>query len=149
MMAHEVTYTLPSDGFKSFIGAIHAINKIGKEISFEADSNGLILRTLNDAHSASGEFGFTRACFSSIVWPMAYETQILKCKVFVKTCQMVFRSIKRVEQIEIVFWMEDGALCQLRFRLRCEEHLTKTHHLRISECPSLRAAFDKENAPNR
>lgn len=147
---HELVYVVSNDGLKSFVNAIHAIGKIGKELCIDAEAHGLVLRTLNDSHSVMGEFGFGRSFFQSIHVPFKYENESFNCKVFIKTCQTVFRTLKRVERVDIVLALEetDASIANLVFRLHCEQNITKTHCLGISDCQVMRAVFDKENSPN-
>ena len=151
-MVHEAVYIIPKDGLKCFVGAIQAIGKIGKELSFGAGANGVILRTLNESHSASCEFVFTQMFFESVHVPIVYENENFKCKVFVKAFQNVFRTVKRVvEQLDVIIKIDetDQSVANLVFQLHCEQRITKTFCLGISDCQVVRAMFDKENTPNR
>ncbi|TDH66076.1 hypothetical protein CCR75_005215 [Bremia lactucae] len=99
------------------------------------------------------------------------RTPFLKCKVFAKSCCNVFRSLKHVQSVQLVLLVDQEELehadasqenasqseifevdldcIELRWQLRCDFDITKTHHMKVQSCQILRAVFDKNACPNR
>ncbi|CAH0476580.1 unnamed protein product [Peronospora belbahrii] len=96
----------------------------------------------------------------------------LKCKVFTKTCCNVFRTLKHVQSVQLALLVDQEALdvadasqanvsqesevdeidldcMELRWKLRCDFDITKTHHMKVQSCQIMRAVFDKDSCPNR
>ncbi|KAF4028032.1 Rad9 [Phytophthora infestans] len=100
------------------------------------------------------------------------RTPFIKCKVFAKSCCNVFRTLKHVQSVQLTLLVDQEALEQadasqedvsqssevdevdldcmeLRWRLRCDFDITKTHHMKVQACQIMRAVFDKDACPNR
>ncbi|KUF93322.1 hypothetical protein AM588_10006743 [Phytophthora nicotianae] len=100
------------------------------------------------------------------------RTPFVKCKVFAKSCCNVFRTLKHVQSVQLALLVDQEALEQagasqedvsqssevdevdldcmeLRWRLRCDFDITKTHHMKVQSCQIMRAVFDKDACPNR
>ncbi|OWZ01083.1 hypothetical protein PHMEG_00027603, partial [Phytophthora megakarya] len=99
------------------------------------------------------------------------RTPFVKCKVHSKPCCNVFRTLKHVQSVQLAMLADDEALKQadasqedvsqssdvdevdldcmeLRWRLRCDFDITKTHHMKVASCQIMRAVFDKDACPN-
>ncbi|RLN71651.1 hypothetical protein BBJ28_00021015 [Nothophytophthora sp. Chile5] len=98
------------------------------------------------------------------------RTPFVKCKVFAKSCCNVFRTLKHVRSVQLTLLVDEEALQQaqeasvspdepspssesdevgldcmeLRWRLRCDFDITKTHHMKVQACQIMRAVFDRE-----
>ncbi|KAG6974149.1 hypothetical protein JG688_00003198 [Phytophthora aleatoria] len=100
------------------------------------------------------------------------RTPFVKCKVFAKLCCNVFRTLKHVQSVQLALLVDQEVLQQadasqedvsqssevdevdldcmeLRWRLRCDFDITKTHHMKVQSCQIMRAVFDKDACPNR
>ncbi|KAG2521378.1 hypothetical protein BBO99_00005985 [Phytophthora kernoviae] len=100
------------------------------------------------------------------------RTPFVKCKVFAKSCCNVFRTLKHVQGVQLALLVDQEALhkadasqdsqsqsgeadevdldcMELRWRLRCDFDITKTHHMKVQTCQIMRAVFDKDSCPNR
>ncbi|KAI9909104.1 hypothetical protein PsorP6_014871 [Peronosclerospora sorghi] len=188
----EVRLEIAEEALKVFVAALQCLAQIGKEMSMECepDARRLTLRTLNDARSASGQVVLDRTFFaashgtsitlhgvqiSSVETLRARfhgRTPFLKCKVFVKSCCNVFRTLKHVQSVQLILLVDETALehadasqeelsqssavdevdlecIELLWKLRCDFEITKTHHMKVQSCQILRAVFDKDTCPNR
>ncbi|POM77508.1 DNA repair protein rad9 [Phytophthora palmivora] len=99
------------------------------------------------------------------------RTSFLKCKVYAKSCCNVFRTLKHVQSVQLALLVDKEALDQaeasqedvsqgsdvdevdldcmeLRWRLRCDFDITKTHHMKVQSCQIMRTVFDKAACPN-
>jgi len=95
------------------------------------------------------------------------RTPFVKCKVFAKSCCNVFRTLKHVQSVQLALLVDPEALEQadasqddvsqtsevdevdldcmeLRWRLRCDFDITKTHHMKVQACQIMRAVFDRD-----
>lgn len=148
---HHHSCRLSIDKLKIFVSAIACITKFGKEVSIELNTQGLVLRTLNDSLSASGEFIFPKDFFDqfSIVSKdddEEEETEVLfKSKMFVKTLQSIFRSLRNVLSGEL-YLSQDNA--EMTVVLLCLNSIRKTHRIQVSDGQILRALFDRSTAMN-
>ncbi|KAL4116460.1 hypothetical protein PRIC2_011913 [Phytophthora ramorum] len=100
------------------------------------------------------------------------RTPFIKCKVFARSCCNVFRTLKHVQSVQLALLVDQDALDQvdasqedtsqssevdevgldcieLRWRLRCDFDITKTHHMKVQSCQVMRAVFDKDACPSR
>eukprot|EP00644_Phytophthora_capsici_P014521 jgi/Phyca11/124737/e_gw1.54.289.1 len=100
------------------------------------------------------------------------RTPFIKCKVFARPCCNVFRTLKHVQSVQLALLVDEEALSQaeasqedvsqrsdvdevdldcmeLRWKLRCDFDITKTHHMKVMTCQIMRAVFDKGESPNR
>ncbi|KAL4087878.1 hypothetical protein PRIC1_012309 [Phytophthora ramorum] len=144
----EVRLDIAEEALKVFVAALQCLAQVGKELSLECDpvARRLTLRALNDAHSASGQVVLDRTFFS--------ESQ--GCSVTLSTstsCCNVFRTLKHVQSVQLALLVDQDALDQvdasqedtsqssevdevgldcieLRWRLRCDFDITKTHHMK-------------------
>ncbi|CAI5714463.1 hypothetical protein KXD40_008138 [Peronospora effusa] len=188
----EVRLEIAEEALKVFVAALQCLAQVGKELSIECDpcSRRLTLRSLNDAHSASGQVVLDRTFFSESqdssitlegVEIFSFEmlkarfngrTPFVKCKVFAKSCCNVFRTLKHVQSVQLALLVDQEALdladmsqedasqgsqvdeidvdcMELRWKLRCDFDITKTHHMKVQSCQIMRAVFDKDACPNR
>ncbi|KAL3671069.1 hypothetical protein V7S43_004252 [Phytophthora oleae] len=119
--------------------------------------------TLGDVDMTSAET--LRARFNG-------RTPFIKCKVFSRPCCNVFRTLKHVQSVQLALLVDQEALSradasqedvsqsgdvdevdldcmELRWRLRCDFDITKTHHMKVQACQIMRAVFDKGESPSR
>lgn len=111
--------------------------KIGPDLYIEAVAEGLILGTANSSSS-----GFARVQ----LWPNFFiEYEVLPaqveagencCRVSLKSCAAIFRSMKNVETCDIRM---NQAASRLIIQLHCRENTTKTHFITILEQETLTA----------
>lgn len=146
---------ITGNSVKVFAKAIHCLAKIGEEIYLEALTKGLSLRTVNSSRSAYACFLFAINFFQS------YDDSNpssngdgtsedgLKCKLSVKSCLSVFKSLGTIERIvdrcSIKMDLEEESLI---FLLYCRHGITKTYNLGYQDCESLQAVFSKNLCPN-
>ncbi|KAL5016438.1 hypothetical protein ScPMuIL_006027 [Solemya velum] len=146
---------IPGVNIKVFGRAIHSLSKIGEEIYFEPQEDGLSLKTVNSSRSAYSCFLFAPSFFqdyddgSGQIDSQDGEDNGLRCKITVKSCLTVFRSMstieKTVERCKITLNMDDSRLV---FMLYCKHGIVKTHNLAFIECETLQAVFSKDLTPN-
>ncbi|KAL2077848.1 hypothetical protein ACEWY4_027352 [Coilia grayii] len=139
-------YVATGGNVKVLAKAIHSLSRIGDELYFEHQDDGLALRTVNSSRSAFASF------FLSPLFFQRFHTcpgHTFRCKMPVKSVQSVFKSLssleKTVEKCRIE-WKPERS--QLTFTLHCKHGLLKTHNLSFQDCESLQAVFDKEGCPN-
>lgn len=147
---------IPGINVKVFGRAIHSLSKIGEEIYFEPLEHGLALRTVNSSRSAYGCFMFSPTFFqhyddgSGHIRTEESEEEAIRCKVAMKSCLTVFKSMatieKMVERCKIKLNMKE---CRLVFQLYCKHGIVKTHNLAFIECETLQAVFSKDMSPNK
>ncbi|RLN58571.1 hypothetical protein BBJ29_004296 [Phytophthora kernoviae] len=93
------------------------------------------------------------------------RTPFVKCKVFAKSCCNVFRTLKHVQGVQLALLVDQEALhkadasqdsqsqsgeadevdldcMELRWRLRCDFDITKTHHMKVQTCQIMRAVSE-------
>jgi cell cycle checkpoint control protein RAD9A len=166
----ELQMQVTEKNLKPLVASLQCLLKIGKELSIECEgTSGMTFRTLNDAHSASAEITFEREFFEDIrlVTPMGTPQMkgipFIKCKVYTKYCCNMFRTLKSVRGLQIIFLLgeqhqeadeeeedEIEVEClEIVWKLVCDFEITKTHRMKVQECQIMRAIFDRENAPNR
>jgi cell cycle checkpoint control protein RAD9A len=170
----DVVYELAEENLKTFVAAIHCLAQIGKELSIEAGALGqLTCRALNDEHSASGQIAFERSFFAAVhvqqegnSHSQRTTTPFVRCKVFAKSCCNIFRTLKHVRSLQIAFLVtpaaptqsDDGLPTQdddedvdceeIRWRLRCDFDITKTHRMKVHAGQIMRAVFDRSSCPS-
>ncbi|KAJ0403467.1 hypothetical protein P43SY_001575 [Pythium insidiosum] len=165
----ELVYEVSDENLKVLVAALHCLAQIGKELSLECDgASQLTLRVLNDAHSASGAVTFDRSFFSAVrvVGPLE-AAPFVRCKVFARSCCNLFRTLKHVRGLQLSVALgrgqepaqreddeaedEDEELeCEeLRWRLRCDFGVTKTHRMKVHASPIMRAVFHREACASR
>lgn len=147
---------IPGINIKVFGRAVHSLSKIGDEIYIEPQEQGLALRTVNSSRSAYGCFMFSPTFFqhyddgSGQIRTDDSEEDPVRCKVAMKSCLTVFKSMstieKTVERCKIKLNMTE---CRLVFQLYCKHGIVKTHNLAFIECETLQAVFSKDMSPNR
>ncbi|XP_063395838.1 cell cycle checkpoint control protein RAD9A-like [Mytilus trossulus] len=147
---------IPGINIKVFGRAIHALSKIGDEIYVEPLEHGLALRTVNSSRSAYGCFMFSPTFFqhyddgSGQIRSEDSEQDAIRCKVAMKSCLTVFKSMstieKTVERCKIKLNMDESRLV---FQLHCKHGIVKTHNLAFIECETLQAVFSKDMSPNQ
>ncbi|KAL7688733.1 hypothetical protein Plhal304r1_c018g0064571 [Plasmopara halstedii] len=139
-----------------------ASGQVTLDRTFFSESHGCCI-TLHDTEISTAEM--LKARFDG-------RTPYLKCKVFAKSCCNVFRTLKHVQSVQLALLVDQEALEQadasqkdvsqssdideidldcieLRWRLRCDFEITKTHHMKVQSCQILRAVFDKDTSPSR
>lgn len=145
---------IPGQNVKFFGKSIHCLSKIGDELFFEALEDGLALRTVNSSRSAYACFIFNKSFLGEYDQGAdqidgSNPTELLKCKVTMKSVLAIFKSLTTIEKIvdrcKIVFQPDR---CRLVFILHCKHGIVKTHNLTYQECESLQAVFGKEFCPN-
>ncbi|KAG2930971.1 hypothetical protein PC121_g14209 [Phytophthora cactorum] len=162
----EVRLELAEEALKVFVAALQCLAQVGKELSIECDPGArrLTLRALNDAHSASGQVVLDRTFFSesqdycvTLQGADIASIETLKARFngrtpFVKLDQEVLQqadaSQEDVSQSSEVDEVDLDCM-ELRWRLRCDFDITKTHHMKVQSCQIMRAVFDKDACPNR
>ncbi|GLD97203.1 hypothetical protein PINS_up005886 [Pythium insidiosum] len=159
----ELVYEVSEENLKVLVAALHCLAQIGKELSLECDGTSqLTLRALNDAHSASGAIAFDRSFFADVRVVGVRATPFARCKVFARSCCNLFRTLKHVRGLQLSVALrreeeeeeaEDGELdldCEeLRWRLRCDFGVTKTHRMKVHASPIMRAVFHREACGSR
>lgn len=181
----ELRYEIAEENLRVFVAALHCLAQVGKEISIECEGTAhLTCRALNDAHSASGQIAFDRSFFTHVGFHRNANTSatarfvpFVKCKVYAKSCCNIFRTLKHVRSVQLVFHLdEQSALADLEqhsslgqsgsvndddldeldidcleiaWRLSCDFEITKTHRMKVHTCQVMRAVFDRESCANR
>lgn len=153
--AHRLTLRALND-------AHSASGQVTLDRTFFSESNGCSI-TLQDVDITSVEM--LKARFNG-------RTPFVKCKVFAKSCCNVFRTLKHVQSVQVALLVDQEALDQadasqqnvsqssefdevdldcieLRWRLRCDFDITKTHHMKVQSCQIMRAVFDRDASPSR
>lgn len=147
---------IPGVHIKVFGRAIHSLSKIGDELYFEPLEHGLALRTVNSSRSAYACFLFSPSFFQdyddgiSDISSQNSEEEALRCKIGMKSCLTVFKSMasieKTVERCKIKMNMQEARLV---FQLHCKHGIVKTHNLAFIECETLQAVFSKDMCINK
>ncbi|XP_070573000.1 cell cycle checkpoint control protein RAD9A-like [Ptychodera flava] len=151
---------IPGNNVKVFGRAIHCLSKIGEDLYIEPLDYGLGLRTVNSSRSAYACFIFTPSFFYhyddgkpeviSQQAPADDDDSAFKCKITMKSCLSVFKSLatieKTVEKCKIKLNATDARLI---FTLYCKYGITKTYNLTYQETESLQAVFSKDLCPNK
>ncbi|XP_063046779.1 cell cycle checkpoint control protein RAD9A [Engraulis encrasicolus] len=139
-------YVATGGNVKVLAKAIHSLSRIGDELYFEPQDDGLGLRTVNSSRSAFASFLLSPLFFQRFQTSPGHS---FRCKMPIKSVQTVFKSLssleKTVEKCRIE-WKPDKS--QLTFTLHCKHGLLKTHNLSFQDCESLQAVFDRERCPN-
>lgn len=145
---------IPGANLKVFARAIHSLSKIGDEVYIEALSDGLALRTVNSSRSAYACFIFVPTFFTKYDGPSnpqksADDSDVLKCKITMKSCLTVFKSLSTLEKtVEKCRLSLDLEANRLIFQLCCKHGIVKTYNLAFIECETLQAVFSKDFSPN-
>ena len=142
---------LIEEAVKTFARAIHCLAKIGHEIYIEPLKKGLSLRTVNSSRSAYACLIFLPSFFQTYDDGISDDSsqEGLKCKLSVKSCLSVFKSLSTIDRIvnrcSITLKEQEE---QLKFLLYCQHGITKTYNLSYQDCESLQAIFTKDLSPN-
>ncbi|CAK4078685.1 unnamed protein product [Aphanomyces euteiches] len=158
----EVRALLVAEKLKTFVGGLQYVSKAGKEISIECNADTIVLRALNDSHSAAAELTFASSFFREYILPhelIQHQNQsspLVKCTTLASTFLSIFRSTKNVISVEITLEVEGhptiDETCEANliiFRFHCDRMITKTHRIRLSENQTMRPVFDKEGSPSK
>lgn len=129
-----------------FATIVQCIGRIGKELFFEANAAGVVLRALNDAKSAFISFNLMPEYFATYAGPDVGNS--IKCKLFVKNCQHAFRNLRHVDSMRLYFDTASGRTHFLVVEHSCRRGVMKKHSLIFEECEILQAVFDRSTAPN-
>lgn len=134
---------IPGRSVKIFAKIIHCLSKVGDELFLEPAADKLVFRTLNQARSAFVAINFSPNFFESYT----LTSEIFpKCKVLLKPCLAVFRSITTVQKCTIRL---DEAESRVVIELLCNLGIKKTYRLTFEECEALQAVYSKDNCPNK
>ncbi|XP_013413534.1 cell cycle checkpoint control protein RAD9A [Lingula anatina] len=146
---------IPGINVKVFGRAIHSLAKIGEELYLEPLEHGLALRTVNSSRSAYACFVFAPSFFqhyddgSGQLNSQDSEEDVLRCKINMKSCLTVFKSLSTIERTvdrcKISLNLQESRLV---FQLYCRHGIVKTHNLSFIECETLQAVFSKDLCPN-
>lgn len=119
ILIHEISIVLAK--FLQFLA------KIGADLNMEATADGLILGTANSSNAAFAKIHLCRSFFISLETSDAHANC---CRVAMKACAAIFRSMKNVETCHIRM-NQTGS--KLIIQLHCRENTTKTHFVTIQE----------------
>jgi len=122
---------------------IHCLSKIGEDLFFEATKSKLILRTLNASRSAYFAFSLSHNFFEQYTLNNKDDS---RCKVLLKPCLAVFRSLTTVDKCIVRESVEDAKLV---FELHCKMGVRKTYRLNVEDCEPLQAIYDRASCRNR
>ncbi|ROT76528.1 hypothetical protein C7M84_004896 [Penaeus vannamei] len=145
---------IPGINIKVFGRAIHSLAKIGEELYVEPSSKGVAFRTVNSSRSAFASYTFSSGFFSqyddgSLNQEKDAGEETVKCKVAMKACLNVFKSLATLERtVERCKITLDGEEDKLGIQLNCRHGINKTYNLSFIECETLQAVFDRESCPN-
>ncbi|KAF0686056.1 Aste57867_22118 [Aphanomyces stellatus] len=158
----EVRALLVAEKLKSFVGALQFVSKSGKEISIECYADTVVLRALNDSHSAAAEITFASSYFREYMLPhelrhrQGTDTPLVKCTTLASTLLSIFKTTKNVISVEITLELEGSPSSEealeanvIKFRMHCDRMITKTHRIRLTESQTMRPVFDKSASPHR
>ncbi|ETW10006.1 hypothetical protein, variant 1 [Aphanomyces invadans] len=162
----EVRAVLVAEKLKTLVGGLQFVSKAGKEISIECYTDTLVLRALNDSHSASAEITFTRLFFTEYTLPpdlrrcelstMDPSLPLVKCTTLASTLLGIFKSTKNVISVDIALELEGHPSNDdhfdanvIVFQLHCDRMITKTHRIRLTESQTMRPVFNKASSPSR
>lgn len=111
--------------------------KIGPDLYIEAVEEGLILGTANSSSSGFARVHLWPAFFIAYhVLPEQIGLGENCCRVSLKACAAIFRSMKNVETCDIRM---NQSASRLIIQLHCRENTTKTHFITILEQETLTA----------
>lgn len=126
--------------------AVQSFARVGAELFIEAQPDGLSIRTVNRTKSAFAMILFRPEFFTSYDMAAASSTAANHCKVSVKSCMSVFKSMRNVEELRISM---DAVRYKLKFEFSCRLEMTKTHYICVLEQESLQAVFHAaDSMPN-
>uniref|UniRef100_A0A915ISL8 Cell cycle checkpoint control protein RAD9A n=1 Tax=Romanomermis culicivorax TaxID=13658 RepID=A0A915ISL8_ROMCU len=133
--------------------AIYALAKLpGDELYFDAQDDGLFLRSLNSCRSAFCSFRFSPLFFMAYVpgdVTMAEKTDgdatnENRCKIPAKSALMVYKIISSLEKsIELAEIMINVKECRLVFRLMCKYGVVRTYKFILIECDTVETLYDR------
>lgn len=136
---------VPNRNIKVFGKAVQCAGKIGEEIYFEGDAEGLSVRAVNLSRSGYFSFLFHTSFFSKFSLH-SQTTGELRCKISSKCCQSIFKNLasldKIVEQVVICLKFKEGDLV---FTFHRHNGIRRQHNLTFQECEGLSAIFSKES----
>lgn len=105
------------------------LSKIGPDLYFEALDDRLVLGTTNSSKSGYARIQLWSSYFIDYHVPPGHvETGENGCRVALKACVPIFRSMKNVETCDIRMSND-----KLVIQLHCRENTTKTHFVNILE----------------
>ena len=146
---------IPGRSVKLFGRSIHCLGKIGDELYIEALQENLVLRTVNSSRSAYASCTFKTQFFqeyhqSTEPLQSSNDADMLKCKLTMKSCLTIFKSLPSLEKVveQCVIELKHDE-CRFVFTMYCRQGITKTFNLTYQECESLQAVFSKELCPNQ
>ncbi|KAG1673490.1 Cell cycle checkpoint control protein RAD9A [Nymphon striatum] len=147
---------LCSSGHNTFVQrmfgrAVHCLGKIGDELYIDPENDSVTFRTVNSSWSTFICFKFFNKFFASYQADSISGNgdHIVKCKVSLKACLGVFRSLSTIEKVVDKC---DLSLCsnesKMIFKLHCKHNVVKTYNLPFIECETLEGAFEKDSCCN-
>lgn len=105
------------------------LHKIGQDLFIEATEDDLILGSQNSSKTAFASIKLCRGFFQDYsVDQEQIETGENFCRVSLKACLPIFRSLKNVECCDIRM---NQSASKLIIQLHCRENTTKTHFVSI------------------
>ncbi|ESO13046.1 hypothetical protein HELRODRAFT_62760, partial [Helobdella robusta] len=126
--------------------AIHSLAKIGEEIYFGAETDGLAVKSVNSSRTGFASFFFKSSFFLKYSKHSTSSTNDLSAST---SCLMVFKSLsnleKTVDKCKISLNVDED---RLMFQLQCRHGLVKTYNLTYFECENLQALFNTNDNQN-
>mmetsp|Transcript_7891 Transcript_7891/g.22396 ORF Transcript_7891/g.22396 Transcript_7891/m.22396 type:complete len:418 (+) Transcript_7891:113-1366(+) len=133
--------TVSKQNVKLLSRVIACSEKIGEDVAFDSTPHSYTVKTVNKARSVFAQFVFDVAFFDSY----ACRPGTHSCRVKVKPCMAVFRSLGSVEHISMRMNDID---CRIVFDLECRYGVRKNYKLTLEEADVIQCHFSKET-PNR
>ncbi|XP_043233793.1 cell cycle checkpoint control protein RAD9A-like isoform X4 [Amphibalanus amphitrite] len=142
---------IPGSNIKVFGRAVHALARIGDELYVDPERTAVSLRTVNSSRSAYASVEFQPTFFAQYQCGAgAGGQEPVKCKVALKACLSVFRSLasldKSVERCRIAL---EESNSRMVVQLECKHKIKKTYHIAFIECETLQAVYSPSEASNR
>eukprot|EP01137_Pigoraptor_chileana_P004700 Opistho-2@2717 len=138
---------LSGRSLRDFAKAVQCMSKIGDDLHIESVGRELHFRTVSNSRSAYASVSFGSQYFDSI--QRLNDDGALRCKVLVKSCHNIFRSLPNVEKsVERCVISLKPALCRLVFQLMCKFNITKTINLDFQDSDILQAVYSRDQSAN-
>lgn len=146
---------------KIFARALYSLAKLpGEEIYFDAQEDGLNIRTVNSSRSAFSSFRFSPLFFlsyvvkntspdpkvpnSNLIDNVEDRTSENRCKIPTKSAVLIYKTVNNLEKsIETCELHIDLSNCRLVFTLHCKFAITRTYNFVLIECDTVDTAYDR------
>eukprot|EP00002_Diphylleia_rotans_P017331 TRINITY_DN3365_c0_g1_i1.p1 TRINITY_DN3365_c0_g1~~TRINITY_DN3365_c0_g1_i1.p1 ORF type:complete len:409 (-),score=78.79 TRINITY_DN3365_c0_g1_i1:218-1444(-) len=142
-MVSTADFIIPERGLKLFYKMLQCCSKVGEELHIDASKRKITFRSLNTSRSAYFAFNFSDTFFESYkIGP----TDVGRCKVHLKSCIAVFKSVQNVQECQVRI---DNQLGKVIFDASCKYDMKKLFRINYEECEIPQAIYTKDQCKSR